>query len=460
MPTRAVLSPDGADFVRVSRQSIFGSGFWAGTRAPVLPLMLRVLGNKVSTVAVANGVIGAVCWGALAFAAASRLRTRAGQAAVFAGVLLVAGSLQVSVWHGVVLAESLSLSLMAALLALVLVVPARWSWPGVAGVAAMGALFVLVRDTNALVGLLLAAIVVAGVAWRRVPLRALVAAAVLVAASLAGMASSSAGDRWLQGLHHVTRDRILASDSGRDWFVARGLPDADLVRSPDGNDYTRGAAFWSDPRLAPYLRWLRRHGRAALATYVLAHPAFLGQGRFAAWSSTFGPRPTLRVYTAYTDSRAPLGSFVNGIVWPESAPVVFPLLLVGMAAGAGAVVFDVDRRRRTFAALGLAGIVVGLGWAVATANLDTAETPRHVIAQLALARLGVLFCVVAATEAGLALARGRKPGTIPGLPPRAAHAGGSSRSSDSASGPADPGTSTPPPSTRTANPPASSSAGS
>jgi hypothetical protein len=404
--------------------------------------MLRAIGHHMRAVAAANALVAAVCWAALAVAAARRMHTRAGAATAFVGVLLLSAAFQVSVWHGLVLAESLSLSLTAALVALVLEVPARWSWPGVAALAVVGTLFVLVRDLNAFLTLALAAAVIGGVALRRVPVRALVAAGTLALASIAGMASSSTGDRWLQGVHHTVRDRVLASASATDWFVSRGMPDADLVRSPAGDDYARLESFWNDPRLAAYLGWLRHHGRRTLATYAVAHPSFLVDGPYASPWKTVGPTPTVRVYGVFSKADPPLGSALNRFVWPEAGGIVFALTALGVVLGAAAVV---DPTQRPVALFGYACVGLGLGLAVVAANLDTAETPRHVIGPIALARLGVLFLAVAGVEALVA---------------RAVSGRGSSRSTGSASGPADPGTSTQLPSTRTAPPLPSSSAGS
>lgn len=448
VPTRAVLSPDGVDFVRVSHASIFSSGFWASTRAPVLPLLLRVVGTDVGTVAIAHAVIAALCWGALALAAATWMRTPVGRAATFVAVLVLSATFQVDVWHGVVLAESLSLSLTALLLAVVLMAAPKWSWPLVGVVAVVGALFVFVRDTNALLGVIAVGALVVGVVVGRVPRRSLVAAALLLAASLGAMASSSAGDRWLQGLHHTVRDRVLATASGTEWFESRGMPDADLVRGPDGDDYAPGNTFWHDPRFAAYRSWLRAHGRAALATYAAAHPSFLWRPPFASLSAIGGPTPSVRGYRAYTKTGAPLGSTMNAWVWPESGGGVVVITLIGVAIGvAVAIVGWREPRSRTslvLALLALGCVACGYATALFAANLDTAETPRHVIEQIALARIGLVLSMAVGLDVAVDVISER----------------GSSRSTDSVSDLVDPGTSIPPTSNRTGARPASSSAGS
>jgi hypothetical protein len=226
------------------------------------------------------------------------------------------------------------------------------------------------------------------------------------------MASSSAGDRWLQGLHHTVRYRVLVTPSATDWFVSRGMPDADLVRSPDGDDYARLEHFWNDPRLQPYLTWLRHNGRRTLATYVIAHPGFLGHGPYASPWKTVGPTPSVRVYNVFSKAEHPLGSALNRFVWPEAGGIVFGLTALGLVLGAAAVA---DPTRRPIALLGYACVVCGLGLAVVAANLDTAETPRHLIVPIALARLGLLFLAITGIEALAArVANRRAPLPSPG----------------------------------------------
>ena len=396
VPSGIAVGPDSLDFLRVSRQPLFSGRFWASTRAPVFPLLLRVLPGHVHWIRLTHVALAGACWAFLAVALAQRMRTAVGRACVFAGVLLLSATVQVTIWNGMAMAESLSLSLMALTLAVVLVVPGRWTWPGIAAIVFVGFLFVFVRDTNALLALALAAAIGLGVALRQVPARALVAAGPLVLLAIVSMASSSSGDRWLQPMHHVVKDRVLASPSATKWFEDRGLPDADLVRSPLGNDYVRYGVFWRDHRFDDYRAWLKKHARSALLTYVARHPSFLGRGRFAAPSTWAGPSPSVRNYQGYLGTRPALGRVLNAIVWPESPWIVFPLELLALLVAIAVLVLD--RERWVIASFGAASIVLGMALVIAAANLDTAETPRHVIVPMAMARLGVLAALAAGIE--------------------------------------------------------------
>jgi hypothetical protein len=397
VPDGTAVGPDGLDFLRVSRQPLFSGRFWASTRAPIFPLLLRLLPGHVHWIRLTHFGIAALCWLVLAALLGARMRTVAGRAVLFTAVLLLSATVQVTIWNGMAMAESLSLSLMVLSLAVVLLVPVRWTWPGIAALVGVGLLFVFVRDTNALLAMALAAAIALGVALRRVPVRALVPSVSLVVLSIAAMASSSSGDRWLQPMHHVVKDRVLVSASAREWFEDRGLPDADLVLSPAGDDYVRYGVFWRDRRFDDYRDWLRAHARSALLTYTVRHPSFLGRGRFAAPSSWAGPSPSVRHYQGYLQTRPALGAVGNAIVWPESPWIVYPMELLALLSGAALLVFD--RERRVIAAFGVASIVLGMVLVVAAVNLDTAETPRHVIVQMAMARLGVLAALAAGAEA-------------------------------------------------------------
>jgi len=417
VPDQILIGPDGADFVRISGESLFSADLWATSRAPVFPLLVKFLG--LERAAGAHALVAAVCWLFLAFVLASKLRW-IGRAIVFVGVLLLAATVQVTVWNGLALSESLTFSLMALSLAVTVLVVERWTWPRLAGVAVAGSLFVLVRDTDSLLALAFCAAVVLGVVLRRVPLRALALVVVLVLVSLASMASSSNGDRWLQPLHHVVRDRVLHSPSATEWFVDRGLPDAALVRGPQGDDYVRYGVFWKDRRFQPYLTWLREHGRTALITYLARHPSFLVDGDLADPTDWAGPRPSVRSYQRWTGAKAPLGTTLNALVWPESPAIVYPFEVAGLLAAIAVAVLD--QRRRTIALVGVVTIVAGWVLVVLAANLDTAETPRHVIALSGMIRLGALCGLAAALEGGLDVLRRRRGGPIGAVPTAASSA--------------------------------------
>jgi hypothetical protein len=407
-PDRMMVGPDGLDFVRISGESLLSADFWATSRAPIFPLLVKFVGLDRTTGA--QVLIAGICWLFLAVVLASKLLA-VGRAVVFVGVLLLGATVQVSLWNGMALSESLTFSLMAASIAVTLLVIERWTWPRIAALAIVGSLFVLVRDTDSLLALAFSGVVVVGILLRKVPPRALVVVLVLVVVSLASMASSSNGDRWLQPLHHVVRDRVVRSPSATEWFVDRGLPDVELVRSKEGDDYVRYGVFWKDPRFQPYLTWLREHGRTALITYMARHPSFLVDGKFADPTDWAGPRPSVRSYQHWIGADPPLGSTLNAIVWPESPVIVYPLQLAGLAAAVA--VAALDRRRRTIALVGVLTIVSGWLLVVMAANLDTAETPRHIIALSAMIRLGTLCGLAAALESGIDALRqrGRQPAT-------------------------------------------------
>lgn len=390
------ISPDGLDFIRVSRAPLLSVDFWGDTRAPVLPLLLRIVRWDLEAMRWVQLLLAGLAWGALAVAVASTMRTRVGRGVVYVMITLLTATTQVSLWHGLVLAESLSMTLMVALLAVGVVLPRTWSWPRIAAAAVLGAGFLLVRDSNALLGLVVAAVIVGAILLRRAPLRAGAVAVVFAVAAFLGMASSSSGERWLQGMHHAVRDRVLQEPSGRAWFEDRGMPDAELVLSAAGNDYVRGPSFFSDPRFADYLDWLRHDGRRALATYLLTHPFFAQDGEKVAFSALAGPLPSISGYAGLARTDAPVGTWFDDWVWPEQAAVVLPWLAAAAVGSCGVVLLD--RRRAAAALVVLAGITIGFGLSVVIANLDTAETPRHVVVPNALARISALAGVVIVAE--------------------------------------------------------------
>jgi Na+-transporting NADH:ubiquinone oxidoreductase subunit NqrB len=95
----------------------------------------------------------------------------------------------------------------------------------------------------------------------------------------------------------------------------------------------------------------------------------------------------------------------NAIIWPESPWVVFPL--EALAVLVAAAVLLTDRERRAISAVAIASVGLGMVLVVVAANLATAETPRHAIVPMAMARIGILCGLVCGVESVVVRARSR-----------------------------------------------------
>jgi hypothetical protein len=386
-----VITPDTFDYVRQSRLPLFSAAFWGSQHPPLLPLLWKPIpglagsldpvriGPLAPALALDAG-IAAACWGFLALTLAPLARTAAGRGLLLGAILVVSLAPQVAGWDAAGLSESLSLSLIALVVALALRharTPSRRSAIAL-GVAVLAA--VLTRDTNlVLLGLpLVPALLVVRVERRWV-------AAALVIAAAASLWGQHAGRRSDLPTRNAIGMAMRASDSNAAWFRAHGVPSADaprllLERPP--------RAFDRDPRTRALRGWLAAHGRTTWTRFLLTHPS-----RTTSIVSKLGgvyDPPWLGI-GPYVDGGS--GYFLHGAL----------LALVAAAGVAGAFAL---RRRREVAVLALflaATPVV----AVAIWDADTFEFVRHAIAVPVVARVALLPLAVLGAEAAYAAARER-----------------------------------------------------
>jgi hypothetical protein len=304
-------APDTISYLEVARLDPFSQGMLAGPRAPLVPLLYKLLGSD-GLRAVMQLALSVACWVALAAALALWIERRGVRAVAFGAVLLFSLAPQITHWDSILLAESLSVSLTAALAAASLWLLRAPSWPRLAALVGIALLWVFTRDSNAYlvalagVGMLVATPFVTvrrltaagGVALIVVALLSIVSAnggatADGRAAALAGQPDGSFGrtaeayripsqqyflfseGRWEFPLLNVIGQRVLTDPGRLGWFQDHGMPVTPALRQMAG-EYApgRGGAFYRSPALAGFRQWLVQDGTSTYTQYLLTHPAY------------------------------------------------------------------------------------------------------------------------------------------------------------------------------------------
>ena len=107
---------DSYAYVSVSHSPMSSRAFWAGPRPPLIPLVMKFVASAQEFTAV-QSIVAVASWGALAFTVGSLVPVGWRRVVATWAILAFATSTPIILWNRSVLSESLSLSLVALLLA-------------------------------------------------------------------------------------------------------------------------------------------------------------------------------------------------------------------------------------------------------------------------------------------------------------------------------------------------------
>jgi hypothetical protein len=418
---------DSTDFLASARAPWASLALWAGPRTVAVPAVLKVVGQD--DYVTVQAAVAVLCWAALAAAVGAAVDARRGRWLAAGAVVAFSVTAPVVMWDRSVLSESLAISLTALVAAAIVQLCRGVTAWRVTAVLAATAAWLTTRDTHAVVAAVGGAAVVAGLAvdelwWRRTrPLppagsgeapptgerpgrgtrRALTALA-LGALLLAVVSAWGAdhGHRQAYPMRNVFEVRVLPYPDRVRWFVAHGMPQADVFVGPEARAPYRepGQAAVvpvgdDDPELGRWLRWVGGDGaRRAYLRFVATHPLYLMAEPLRAPERAFNNAHGDRGFYAPADQRdVPLlGSFVL----PTWVVLLLAAVVAGWAIGA--------RRWSPVLAAGavLAGMSVPHG--LAAWHSDGMETARHLVVPALQLHLGVLLMVIGAVAAARARA--------------------------------------------------------
>jgi hypothetical protein len=278
-----------------------------------MPLFLKLVGHGHLAIDL-QLAISVLCWLFLAYQVGTLTRRRAVRLAAFAGTLLLSLSPEVIQWDGLLLSESLSLSLGAAVLGCCIWFARSLGLVALAVAAALSFLWAFTRDANAF--LVVAAALPCAIAWiagrrqARLLVAAILAVAILVLDLMSvpgsGMADARrqilgeptaahvdspsvrkalvrrreyhllVSPRWEFPLINILGTRVLTDHGRLEYFARHRMPTpAALLQRRGQYASDRGGAFFTDPRLVAVRRWVHGSGRSTYLGYILAHPLYV-----------------------------------------------------------------------------------------------------------------------------------------------------------------------------------------
>lgn len=374
---RVGFGPDSQIYMEAARHPVWTLDFLAA-RGPFLFLLLaKVSARNLRAIVLVQSLIYVGAWIFLASAARGLMRRRATQLLAFTTILLAALAPTVVQWNVIVSTESLSVSVTCAVIAAGLRVATRTTRRNVVVLVVALALFVFVRDTNALVGLALgvAAMVLAITRPRWRSVASTIAAAGIVSAAVAlALSGQSEPPRWYYPLHETIALRLVGDETAEPYFVERGLPLDDNLRALKANYFIVVNRLDDGEEFAALRAWVRREGQATYTRFLVSHPWWTlrkpvaDMGRFAS--------PDLDGYTIiWKLDPPPIYGVVGTVGWPRSKA------LVGLWVTAAVIAYLVLAVRRqvrppVVLVIGLTGVLAVAGFYAAWHG-DALEVDRH-----------------------------------------------------------------------------------
>ncbi len=384
---QAAWLPDSIDYIFPATTYAWNeAGLWMHTKPWGAAALYKLTGSSPVAIDAAQMALSALAWLALAWAFARSIRP--GWLGVTAFGLILGFSLAPSVqmWNHIIQSESLSITLMAALLAAWIALLRKWRWRALFALPFLFAWWIGARETNVYLSLIVAGIlVVAGLFYKRQRFYWAVSA-LLVWFCVFNLQISETPTlpRWLYPLTNTILHRILPEEEFVQYFEARGMPvTPDLLALGGGYADSGGFAVFNNGALDEMERWLYKRGKDVYIRFLLDHPAY----------TIFSPWQNLGALLAPGDLRGyapqqydpPLAWLFGGLLFPDSLWLAALLALAALTAGL---------RGKVWRSGPLAWLVIGflalflphfyLAW-----HGDAAEVGRHAIQASIQVRLGL-----------------------------------------------------------------------
>jgi hypothetical protein len=269
------LWPDSRVYLKIASEPLWSSSFWAGGRPWTTPLVYKVLRNDLPSIARFQLGLSILCWGLLALAVARAVRSPWIKPIAFGMILLFSLSAEVIMWDGVILSDSISISLMALLIAGGLWLLEGWGWFKAAAVALVAFTWAFARDTNAWILLMIAGALSVGATVRVIQGRYLLLAAAFAVIFAVNDVTANRANRWEVAFMNIVGLRILPSPEPTAYFAARGMPVTPaLMERKNKKTWTDNWAFARDPALQSFRDWMYERGKSTYMRFLLSHPAF------------------------------------------------------------------------------------------------------------------------------------------------------------------------------------------
>ena len=269
---KAKETADTPAYVRISGEAFFSKEFWANSRPPVFPLLLKIYDANKIEVAAFQATFSIFAWGMLALSLAYSMKGIL-RLITFGLVLALSLDRHIAGWDVVMLTESVSISLLALFLAAWLWLLRGWLWEKAAVLSLIAFLWAFARDTNGWILLMIAGLIVLGVLFFSAQKRYFTIALAFTLFFLLSNLSANEGERWVFPFQNVLAQRILTDQKALEFFSACGMPvTPELLALAGGFANSDERAFYTDPALESYRTWMYANGKSCYIRWLFSRP--------------------------------------------------------------------------------------------------------------------------------------------------------------------------------------------
>ncbi|GAB4503210.1 MAG: hypothetical protein Fur0043_02020 [Anaerolineales bacterium] len=389
---QAAWLPDSIDYIfPATTYSWTEAGLWMHTKPWGAAVLYKLIGSSPGVIDAAQTALSALAWLALAWAFGRFLRAGWLRVAAFGLLLGFSLSPSVQMWNHVIQSESLSISLMAAILAVWMTLLKRFRWHILFLLLFLLAWWIGTRETNVYLGLIVAAtLVIAGLFFKRQRFYWAVSVLVICFCVLnLNISEIPTLPRWLYPLTNTILHRILPEQEFVQYFEAHGMPvTPELLALSGGYADSGGFAVFNNSALDEMERWLYKHGKDVYFRFLLDHPAYTLLSPWQNLDALLSPRD-LRSY-APPQYDPPLAWLFGSLLFPDSLWLVALLILAALVSGYWGQIWH----RGPLAWLIIGFLALFLPHFYLIWHGDAAEVGRHAIQASVQVRLGLWLMVL------------------------------------------------------------------
>ncbi len=387
--------PDSVVYQTLASLSLFDRQFWIGGRPFTVPLFYKLLGGNPIVIGWFQLLFSIFCWSVLAVFVARNLKFPAMQLLACVVLLLFSLSLEITLWDGDILSESLSLSLLVLMVTIGLWLVQGWRCTKAILWIVVSVLWVFTREPNAWLALVLGGLFgLLGLFWRSRRLY-LVLAVVLVGLFYFSSLSSNLSQRWVYPFLNILAQRILPNPDRTAIFERQGMPVTPVLLSLAGKwGHSNDQAFYRAPELGGFRNWLYAHGKRSYLLYLASSPFETVVSPLRSLGTLLSP--PIRGY-APPDYKPILPGWLGEILYPHSKLL---LAFLGLAA-TGLFVYTVFSHKGS--TLGVVSMIlvllvyphIAIAW-----YGDALEVERHAIQAGIQLRLGLWSLLLSGLDGG------------------------------------------------------------